>query len=91
MTVNTATHVLVSGRVQGVWFRSFTREQAQKNAVNGWVRNLTDGRVEVHLEGPNAAIEEVLSALHKGPRLANVKELVKRAAHFQNCQKFRIL
>lgn len=86
-----ATHVLISGRVQGVWFRSFTREQAQKNAVNGWVRNLADGRVEAHLEGAESAVQEVLNALHKGPRLANVKELVKRAAHYQNCQQFRIL
>lgn len=88
---NIAIHAFVSGRVQGVWFRVFTREQAQKNAVNGWTRNLADGRVEVHLEGASAAVEEVLSALLKGPRLASVKEIVKEPASYQHYQDFRIL
>ena len=87
----TAIHAFVSGRVQGVWFRVFTREQAQKNAVNGWTRNLADGRVEVHLEGESAAVEEVLNALHKGPRLASVKEIITEPASCQHHQDFRIL
>ena len=49
--VTTARHVLVTGRVQGVFFRAWTDEQAQRLHVNGWVRNCPDGSVEVHLEG----------------------------------------
>ena len=86
-----AIHAFISGRVQGVWFRAFTREQAQKNTVNGWARNLADGRVEVHLEGSITAVEAVLTALHKGPRLANVKALTKEQTNYQHYKNFQIL
>ena len=44
-------HVYISGKVQGVFFRSYTKDKAQKEGLNGWVKNLTDGRVEIVLEG----------------------------------------
>ncbi len=61
-----------SGRVQGVWFRAFVREQALKNDVRGWAKNLTDGRVEALLCGEETAVQSVISALKKGPPLARV-------------------
>lgn len=48
----TRVHVLVSGRVQGVWFRSSTRDEAARRGLTGWVRNLPDGRVEAEVQGP---------------------------------------
>lgn len=87
---HTAIHAFVSGRVQGVWFRAFTRAQAKKYSVQGWARNLADGRVEVQLEGAQQAVEQVLNALHKGPRLAKVKEIIKEVVACQNCQDFSI-
>ena len=63
---------LVGGRVQGVWFRESCRDQAVAVGVAGWVRNLADGRVEVVLEGPPAAVEEVLAWCRRGPRRARV-------------------
>jgi len=62
----------VAGRVQGVWFRESCRDQAQAAGVAGWVRNLADGRVEVVLEGPQAAVDEVLAWCRRGPRRARV-------------------
>jgi len=62
----------VAGRVQGVWFRESCRDQAQAAGVAGWVRNLADGRVEVVLEGPPAAVDEVLAWCRRGPRRASV-------------------
>ena len=62
----------VAGRVQGVWFRESCRDQAQAAGVAGWVRNLADGRVEVVLEGPPAAVDEVLAWCRRGPRRARV-------------------
>jgi acylphosphatase len=65
--------VLVAGRVQGVWFRESCRDQALAAGVGGWVRNLADGRVEVALEGPPAAVDEVVAWCHRGPRRARVE------------------
>jgi acylphosphatase len=64
--------VFVAGRVQGVWFRESCRDQAQATGVAGWVRNLADGRVEVVLEGPPGAVDEVLEWCRRGPRRARV-------------------
>jgi acylphosphatase len=64
--------VLVAGRVQGVWFRESCRDQAQAAGVAGWVRNLADGRVEVVLEGPPGAVDEVLAWCRLGPRRGRV-------------------
>ncbi len=69
-------HAFVSGRVQGVWFRHFTREQAQASGLTGWVRNLEDGRVEALLCGEEKAVRHVEAWLSQGPELANVAEVV---------------
>ncbi len=67
-----AKQVVVTGRVQGVWFRAWTREQAQALGVSGWVRNRADGSVEAVLAGPDAAVEALIAALHVGPSAARV-------------------
>ncbi len=67
-------HVYISGRVQGVFFRATTREEARKRRVKGWVKNLTDGRVEAVFEGEKEDIEEMIDFCNKGPRAADVKE-----------------
>jgi len=63
---------VVSGRVQGVWFRQSCREQAVAAGVAGWVRNRPDGRVEAELEGEQASVEVVLAWIEVGPALAVV-------------------
>ncbi|MGZ7109268.1 MAG: acylphosphatase [Methanobacterium sp.] len=68
-------HVIVSGRVQGVYFRGFTRNEAQKYDVKGWVRNLPDGRVEAILEGEKKEVDKVINSLNKGPSYSKVKDL----------------
>ena len=65
-------HVVVSGRVQGVWFRESCREHARAAGVDGWVRNLSDGRVEAVFEGSPAAIQRVVAWCHDGPARARV-------------------
>lgn len=64
--------VHVVGRVQGVWFRESCRDRALDAGVSGWVRNLDDGRVEVVLEGPAAAVDEVVAWCRQGPPRARV-------------------
>ncbi|MEX0769170.1 MAG: acylphosphatase [Balneolaceae bacterium] len=68
-------HVFLSGRVQGVGFRHFTRQEALRLNLNGWVRNLRDGRVEVWMEGTPENTERMMSRLQEGPRSANVTDI----------------
>ncbi|TCK03395.1 acylphosphatase [Phorcysia thermohydrogeniphila] len=68
-------HAFVSGRVQGVGYRAFTRNKAKLLGLKGFVRNLPDGRVEVYAEGEEGALEELLNYLRKGPILARVDSI----------------
>ncbi len=64
--------VLVSGRVQGVFYRGWTCREAAELGVRGWVRNLHDGRVEALLCGPAAAVDTLIARMHEGPGAAQV-------------------
>ncbi len=75
MTAKICMRCVVSGRVQGVWFRASTREEALKLGLTGWVRNLPQGQVEVLACGPEDKIQVLHKWLHQGPRLADVKEV----------------
>lgn len=68
-------HAIVSGRVQGVWFRAATREAALRAGVRGWVRNLPGRQVEAVLQGERAAVEKVLDFLRVGPPGASVTDV----------------
>lgn len=70
-----AARVLISGRVQGVFFRQWTREQAARLGVKGWVRNRYGGDVEGHFEGPGEAVEALIAACRDGPPPAIVERL----------------
>ena len=67
--------VLIEGRVQGVNFRCSAYHEANRLGVNGWARNLPDGRVEAVYEGPRPAVEEMLSWTRQGPEWARVTGL----------------
>lgn len=67
--------VRVSGRVQGVWFRQSTADEALSLGVNGWVRNLHDGRVEAVFEGSPVAVNEALAYVRRGPDRARVDDV----------------
>jgi acylphosphatase len=63
----TRAHVFIRGKVQGVYFRQNTKQVATKHKVNGWVRNLLDGRVEAIFEGDNIDVNKVIEWCHVGP------------------------
>ena len=67
-------HIFVIGRVQGVFFRQSTRVMAIKNNVNGWVRNLDDGRVEIVAEGEQENIDNLVNWCKIGPANSRVDE-----------------
>ncbi len=66
-------HILVSGRVQGVFFRYTTKEVAERNGLAGYVRNLADGRVEIVAEGEREQLEKLVAWSHQGPAGASVE------------------
>jgi len=68
-------HVFLTGRVQGVGFRNFTRGQARRLGLKGWVRNLRDGRVEAVVEGPTDDVAALLEKIKQGPRHARVDNM----------------
>jgi acylphosphatase len=65
----------ITGRVQGVGFRNFTRRRARGLDVTGWVRNESDGSVRLEAEGPADALESLVEAVHHGPRMARVEDV----------------
>jgi acylphosphatase len=65
-------HAIVEGLVQGVGFRYFVQENANRLGLTGWVRNRADGKVEVTAEGEREALGKLLNKLHRGPRSAYV-------------------
>jgi len=68
-------HILVSGRVQGVFFRDHTRRWAVSLGLSGWVKNLPDGRVEVLGEGEKESLEALVAKLNQGPPSASVENV----------------
>ena len=65
-----AVRVTFEGRVQGVWFRAWTTEQAVARGLNGWVRNRADGTVEALFAGPADIVEDMIAACRQGPPAA---------------------
>jgi acylphosphatase len=68
-------HVYISGRVQGVGYRMTTVQKAKQAGVNGWVKNLADGRVEAVFEGEQEAVQQMVQWCHLGPRSAQVEDV----------------
>jgi acylphosphatase len=68
-------HLLISGRVQGVWYRGSTKQQADDLGLTGWVRNCPSGQVEVVVEGADAAIDKLISWCRTGPSMAQVTDV----------------
>jgi acylphosphatase len=68
-------HVYVSGQVQGVFFRDSAQEKAQQLGLNGWVKNLPDGRVEALFEGPSERVREMVRWCEQGPSQAEVEDV----------------
>jgi len=71
----TARRVRVTGRVQGVFFRAWTADQARTLGVGGWVRNCSDGSVAAHIEGDEGAVKALVQRMHEGPPSAEVEEV----------------
>lgn len=86
-----ARHGYVSGRVQSVAFRFYTRQEATQLRLTGWVRNLDDGRVEFHVQGAPERLEEFLEWVAVGPPLARVSEVEVESCELEDLEVFDII
>jgi acylphosphatase len=72
--------VRIRGRVQGVWYRGWTEEEAARRGLRGWVRNRRDGSVEALFCGPSAVVQDMVDACRKGPPAARVEAVEQSSA-----------
>lgn len=76
-------HLFIEGRVQGVFFRSCTQEEAQKRKLAGWVKNLYDGRVEAVFEGEEKDVQSMIEWCHSGPPHAMVTHILVKIEEYR--------
>jgi acylphosphatase len=84
-----AVRVVISGRVQGVWFRGWTVEAATARGLRGWVRNRRDGSVEALIIGAAGDVEAMIAACREGPSMARVRNIEHFAASDDGSAGFR--
>ncbi len=90
--MNVRVHILVHGRVQGVFFRDHTQRWAVSLGVLGWVKNLAGGEVEILAEGEKERIEDLLGFVRKGSPLSRVESLdIEWTSYIGNYENFRII
>ena len=89
--MNSRVHVIISGKVQGVWFRANTKQKAEQLGLTGWVKNTYDKNVEAVFEGEEILIQEMLEWCHRGPPLSKVENVeVKNESPTNNFDSFSI-
>lgn len=86
-----AKRLYINGTVQGIFFRQFIKENAERNDVRGFVRNLEDGRVEVFIEGDGKDVDKMIELCKKGPRHAQIRNVEIKEEKVQGFKEFKIL
>lgn len=86
-----SVRLYIEGTVQGVFFRGFVKENAEKYDVKGFVRNLEDGRIEVFLEGNVDEVNKMIELCKQGPKHAQIRNVEIKPENFQGFKTFKIL
>lgn len=81
----------ITGTVQGIFFRAFVKDNAERYNVKGFVRNLEDGRVEVFLEGDFNAVDKMIELCKKGPKHSQIRKVKEKDERFQDFKTFKVL
>lgn len=84
-------HILISGKVQGVFFRASASTEAEKNNITGWIKNTKSGEVEAMASGEEKDIESFIQWCHQGPRKAGVENVEVEEVHPQPFDSFRVI
>lgn len=83
-------HVFISGRVQGVFYRMYTRKEAEALDISGWVRNLSDGRVEAVFEGQKERVNEMIAWCWSGSPSSNVFDVEVNWEEIEGLNEFQV-
>ncbi|MCR4326984.1 MAG: acylphosphatase [Nanoarchaeota archaeon] len=86
-----AVRLYITGLVQGIFFRSFIKENAEKLNLKGFVRNLEDSRVETFFEGNPDDVRKMIELCKKGPKHSEVKKVEEKEEKFQGFKSFKVL
>ena len=86
-----SVRLYITGLVQGIFFRAFIKENAERLNVKGFCRNLDDGRVEVFLEGDSGGVNKMMDLCKQGPKHSQVKKIEEKAERFQGIKNFKVL
>jgi len=86
-----AVRLYINGTVQGVFFRAFIKENAERYNVKGFVRNLEDGRLEVFLEGNSEEVNKMVELCKKGPKHSMIRKVEEKSERFQDFKTFKVL
>jgi acylphosphatase len=86
-----AVRLYIEGTVQGVFFRQFIKENAERQNLRGFARNLEDGRVEVFIEGDNDNIDKMIELCRKGPKHSQIRNVEIKEEKFQDFKEFKVL
>jgi acylphosphatase len=90
--MKTRVQVIISGRVQGVWYRASTKQKAEELGVSGWVKNTGAGTVEAEFEGDESTVQAMIAWCWRGPPLAKVSDVkIVRQSTGGKCLGFVIL
>ena len=86
-----SVRIYLSGTVQGVFFRAFVKENAERHNVKGFVRNLEDGRIEIFLEGDSKDVNKMVELSQKGPKHSQIRNADIKSERFQDFKTFKVL
>lgn len=86
-----SVRLYINGTVQGVFFRAFVKENAERYNVKGFVRNLEDGRIEIFLEGDSENVNKMTELCKKGPKHSQIRNIQIKPEKFQDFKTFKVL
>lgn len=86
-----SVRIYVSGSVQGIFYRQFVKDNAERYNLRGFVRNLEDGRVEIFIEGDLENIDKMIKLIREGPKYSQIKNAEIKEEKFQDFKEFKIL
>ncbi len=86
-----SVRVYIEGTVQGIFFRAFVKENAERHNVKGFVRNLEDGRIELFLEGNTDDVNKMIELCKIGPKHSDIKNVEVKDEKFQDFKTFKVL
>ena len=86
-----SVRIFLTGSIQGIFFRQFVKDNADKSNVRGYIRNLVVGSIEIFFEGDKEKVNSLIEICRTGHKHANIRNVEEKEEHFQDFKEFRIL